>query len=377
MQIDVGVRGAGDRLDGGSDGRWNAPRTGSVATAGDDAPETSGPGLSTGEPVTDGFACPLEEAGRAGDPGVPLRGAADLSRVAFGCRLRAHEDFAATLWTRSTGSVLVTRLRTSEITAERGACAVDDHYGRYLQLGLVLDGRVTLEQQGSRSAAGTGEAFAVCLDSPFRSALSRCGGSAADVLQLYLSVDSLAAWGLDAAAAGGHAWPLSRAAVSALLFARDLACGATGPAHLGIAARIDEILFRAAVVALLERDLAGASVELSAEEVLRRRAVDFIDRNFADPAVNPDAVAVRLHVSRRTLFRAFELQGLSVAGLIRTRRLVSAASALGEGTRSVKDIAETCGFRTADQLSRAFRAKYGVTPAAYRAARRRAAVPAR
>ncbi|MFC4374337.1 helix-turn-helix transcriptional regulator [Nocardia halotolerans] len=308
---------------------------------------------------------------------MELCGPRDLNRVAFGCRLRAQENFAATLWTLSTGSVLVARLRTSNIAAERDAYAIHDHYGRYLQLSLVIGGRVTVEQRGIRSAAVAGEAFAVCLDNPFRSVLSRGQASAADVLHLYVSVAALTAWGLDVTAAGGRSWPLSGAAVSALLFACDLACGATSPAHLGVVARIDEIVFRAAVVALLERDLAGAAVELTAEQVLRRRAIDVIDRSFTDPAVNPDAIALRLHVSRRTLFRAFELQGLSVAGLIRTRRLVAAATALGESARSIRDIAATCGFRSTDQFARGFRAEYGVTPAAYRAARRTGVVAAK
>lgn len=333
-----------------------------------------GLGQSASELVRPAALCLLERPTPADDQGVPLRGSRDLQRVAFGCRLRAREDFAATLWTSSTGSVLVARLRSSDVTAERGTGAGDDHYSQYLQLGLVLAGRATLEQRGHRSTAVAGEAFAVCLDSPFRTTLARGETAATDVLYLYLPVDSLTAWGLDAAAAGGWSWPLSDAAVSALMFGRDIACGATSPGHLRIVARIDEILFRAAIVALLERDLTDATRELTTEDVLRRRAADFIDRNFADPAVNPDAVAVRLHVSRRTLFRAFELQGLSVGRLIRTRRLAAAASALSDDTRGLRDIADSCGFRTVDQLSRAFRTKYGVTPAAYRAARRKDAV---
>ncbi|WP_159372901.1 helix-turn-helix transcriptional regulator [Nocardia caishijiensis] len=329
-----------------------------------------------GEPRRREAACLLDVAGRGGGGGVELRGPRDVNRLAFGCRVRADEDFTATLWTSSTGSVLAARLRTSNITAEREGNADHDHYGRYLQLSLVIGGRVALEQRGSRAIAAPGQAFAICLDRPFRSVLSRGDAAAVDVLHLYVSIGALTAWGLEPAAAGGQVWALSGAAVAALLLARDLACGATSPAHLGIAARIDEIVFRSAVVALLERDLAGAAIEMSAEEYLRRRAIDIIDRGFTDPGMNPDAVAQLLHVSRRTLFRAFELQGLSVAGLIRTRRLVDAATALGENSRSIREIAETCGFRTADQFSRAFRAEYGVTPAAYRTARRRDALAA-
>ncbi|TCJ97500.1 AraC-like DNA-binding protein [Nocardia alba] len=331
-------------------------------------------GQSMSESAGPAAFCPLERPGPAHSQGVTLRGSRDLQRVAFGCHLRATEDFTATLWTSSTGTVLIARLRSTDITAERGTDIGDDHYSRYLQLGLVLAGRATVEQRGHRSTAVAGEAFAVCLDSTFRSTLERCEAAATDVLYLYLPVDSLTAWGLDAVAAGGRAWPLSRAAVSALLFGRDIACGATSPDHLRIVARIDEILFRAAIVALLERDLTDATTELTTEDVLRRRAAEFIDRNFADPTVNPDAVAVRLHVSRRTLFRAFELQGLSVGRLIRTRRLAAAASALSDDTRALRDIADSCGFRSVDQLSRAFRTKYGLTPAAYRAARRKDAM---
>lgn len=380
MRIYAGVRETDERQHGGRDTPGGHPAEHSSGRRGDAEPVPSGlsdSGQSMGEPPHREFACLLDTAGRGGGGGIALRGPRDLNRLAFGCRVRADEDFTATLWTLSTGSVLVARLRTSGITAERDGGAAHDHYGQYLQLSLVIDGRVALEQRGARSVAASGQAFAVCLDAPFRSVLSRGEACAVDVLHLYVSMGALTAWGLEPAAAGGQVWALSGAAVSALLFARDLACGATSPAHLGIAARIDEIVFRSAVVALLERDLAGAAIEISTEDMLRRRAIDVIDRGFTDPAMNPDAVARRLHVSRRTLFRAFELQGLSVAGLIRTRRLVAAATALSESSRSIREIAETCGFRTADQLSRAFRAEYGVPPAAYRTARRADTLTAR
>ncbi|MFD6108412.1 hypothetical protein ACFWFQ_37840, partial [Nocardia salmonicida] len=118
-------------------------------------------GQSASELIRSETICPLERPGPADAQGVALRGSRDLQRVGFGCDLRAREDFAATLWTSSTGSVLVARLRSSDITAERGIGVDDDHYSQYLQLGLVLAGRATLEQRGHRSTAVAGEAFAL------------------------------------------------------------------------------------------------------------------------------------------------------------------------------------------------------------------------
>ncbi|MEV0688169.1 hypothetical protein AB0I35_30305 [Nocardia sp. NPDC050378] len=129
--------------------------------------------------------------------------------------------------------MLLARLRSSDITAERGTDIDDRHYSQYLQLGSVLAGRATIEQRGHRSTAVAGEAFALCLDSPFRWALTRCGTPATDVLYLYLPVESLTTWGLNAARAGSRSWPLSPGALSTLTVARDIACGATVPAACG------------------------------------------------------------------------------------------------------------------------------------------------
>jgi AraC family transcriptional regulator, positive regulator of tynA and feaB len=64
---------------------------------------------------------------------------------------------------------------------------------------------------------------------------------------------------------------------------------------------------------------------------VRSAAETHIDHNLADTRLTPAAVAAAIGVSFRTLHRAFEGADDSVAGLIRTRRLVLAASLSGQG----------------------------------------------
>ncbi|MFC8868370.1 helix-turn-helix domain-containing protein [Streptomyces sp. NPDC057148] len=97
----------------------------------------------------------------------------------------------------------------------------------------------------------------------------------------------------------------------------------------------------------------------------------FISHNFHDPRLTPQAVAAAHHISSRHLHRLFQQEGVTVAALIRHRRLDKARRDLADpallGT-PVQTIAARCGFTTSAHFSRAFRAAYGVSPSEYRKA---------
>ncbi|SCF02878.1 AraC-type DNA-binding protein [Micromonospora purpureochromogenes] len=108
---------------------------------------------------------------------------------------------------------------------------------------------------------------------------------------------------------------------------------------------------------------------------LRTRIEAFVQRHLADPELTPAAVAAAHHLSLRSLHRLFEGTGTTVAGLIRARRLESCRRDLADsrlGGLSVHEVAARCGFRDRAHFSRAFRARYGVSPREHRewAARR-------
>jgi AraC-like DNA-binding protein len=106
-------------------------------------------------------------------------------------------------------------------------------------------------------------------------------------------------------------------------------------------------------------------------QLLRVRVEAIITAQAADPALTPAAIAAQVNTSLRQLYRAFAGSD-SPALLIRRHRLDQAAALLVSRTvrPPVEQVARECGFTSAEYFSRAFRREFGVSPRAYRSARR-------
>lgn len=128
--------------------------------------------------------------------------------------------------------------------------------------------------------------------------------------------------------------------------------------------------------ALLATTVAGAIGPAVPSDggVLRDRARDVLQRRYAEPELDADAVARELRVSRRHLFAQFDGENDSLASTLRDIRLEHAAELLASGDRAltVRRIARESGFGGATQLARAFRARFGLTPTQFRSAALRA-----
>lgn len=101
----------------------------------------------------------------------------------------------------------------------------------------------------------------------------------------------------------------------------------------------------------------------------RARARRYIANRIADPDLTPDAVAVELGVSRRTLYAWFEAVGQSPGALIQQTRLDRCRRALLEADsrdKTITRIAFDYGFSDMAHFSRLFKAAYGVGPREYR-----------
>jgi AraC-like DNA-binding protein len=95
-------------------------------------------------------------------------------------------------------------------------------------------------------------------------------------------------------------------------------------------------------------------------------AVDLIE---ADPAgdVHLSELARAAGVSAGHLARAFRGRfGCSVGAYVRTRRIARAASMIRDGELALAEVATAAGFYDQAHFTHAFKAQYGVTPAAYR-----------
>lgn len=98
-------------------------------------------------------------------------------------------------------------------------------------------------------------------------------------------------------------------------------------------------------------------------------ALDYIERHLADTGLRPPQIAEALGVSLRYLHRAFDDKEVTVARLLRERRLEQVAATLRTADRSpaLQHLAMRFGFGSQDQLARAFRRQYGVSMSEYRA----------
>lgn len=95
----------------------------------------------------------------------------------------------------------------------------------------------------------------------------------------------------------------------------------------------------------------------------------YIDEHVTEHDLTPESIAERFGVSTRYLRKLFAADSDSVSRYIQRRRLEKSAdrlrNLLWQG-RSITDICYDCGFKSAPHFTRAFKARFGVTPNEYR-----------
>ncbi|MES4908861.1 MULTISPECIES: helix-turn-helix domain-containing protein [unclassified Streptomyces] len=107
----------------------------------------------------------------------------------------------------------------------------------------------------------------------------------------------------------------------------------------------------------------------SRQRILLLRIQAFIQQNLSDPALTPDAVAAAHHISTSQLYRLFRRQDHSVAAWIRHQRLEHCRRDLADPAHRcvpIHVIATRWGFSHPADFSRAFRTAYGTSPRDYR-----------
>lgn len=126
--------------------------------------------------------------------------------------------------------------------------------------------------------------------------------------------------------------------------------------------------------------LADAALSLLALSLSRRakpsrsadllaRARSFIEENADDPDLRPSSVATGLHLSLAHLHRVFQGTPTTVGETLRNVRLDRAAADLRDARFrdwTVAEVAHRRGFRDASHFTRAFAARHGMSPRAWR-----------
>ena len=99
------------------------------------------------------------------------------------------------------------------------------------------------------------------------------------------------------------------------------------------------------------------------------RARRYIQTNLNIIDLAPDDICRALGVSRTRLYQLFEASG-GVLAYVQKRRLIAAHHALGDPAdeRRIADIAESCGFSSAANFTRAFTREFGYSPREARSA---------
>jgi AraC-like DNA-binding protein len=127
-----------------------------------------------------------------------------------------------------------------------------------------------------------------------------------------------------------------------------------------------------ALVDLLIAALAGTStrgVFTSNQLVMRQRIKSFVEMRLSDPCLNCTLVSEAHRISVRYLNKLFENDEVSLSEWMWSRRLdrarVSIESSQTTG-QSITQIAYDWGFKDPAHFSRAFKARYGESPSAYR-----------
>jgi AraC-like DNA-binding protein len=109
-------------------------------------------------------------------------------------------------------------------------------------------------------------------------------------------------------------------------------------------------------------------VELGKSDRLRSAAKDYIDARLSDPEFSVSEICQALGVGPRYLQTVFAQVGTTPSRYVLSRRLEVAAEILRrhERVNSITAVALDCGFNDLSYFSRSFRARYQVSPRAFR-----------
>lgn len=122
--------------------------------------------------------------------------------------------------------------------------------------------------------------------------------------------------------------------------------------------------------ALGERQQAAEIADSIVGNSLRKQAQQLIEESLTQPNLSPNALAARLQISVRQLYRLFQEEGDSVCRYIQRTRLQRSASDLSNPhfkRDSITAIAYKWGFTDSAHFSRAFKKQFELSPKDYRA----------
>ncbi|MFF5794283.1 helix-turn-helix domain-containing protein [Paeniglutamicibacter sp. NPDC012692] len=261
------------------------------------------------------------------------------------------------------GRLMVTHSRGDAVTFHRSRAHLGDGNDRHIQICLIKTGKIVTRQRGQESAGRTDSLLTLLLDHEFLSTSS----NDMDVLLFHVPRSYFEARGINTATMAASV--LDRVPVAEAI--RSLVASAISLQRAGDDSLRDYL--ERSILELLTGlgTLFEEGFELMDKHSvgLRANVLGILEAEYADPGTSAETLAKAVGVSRRQLYRLFEGRNVSVAGMLRERRLDHAELLLRQpGNAPISSIAEASGFSGPDQLSRAMRDRHGRTPREYRAA---------
>jgi AraC-like DNA-binding protein len=110
----------------------------------------------------------------------------------------------------------------------------------------------------------------------------------------------------------------------------------------------------------------GALIRQNREQSVTQfsgRILDYINQNLYNPNLYSAMVQDHFNISQPTLQKLIkELTGNTFLSYVETHRLTRAKELLSEGTYTVREVSEKCGFSNTNSFYKAFRRFYGFPP---------------
>jgi AraC-like DNA-binding protein len=287
--------------------------------------------------------------------------APDLEPLAV--RRDAERPFSVFMQRHAVGPIHLQRIRAEAHVAERTRATIRAADPGLFHLMLQLRGSCAVEQDDRSAVAGPGQLVAWQSSSPYAIQGLEPFEALIVVCPARLLAKGIGRWTAELLESTAGVGRIARNYLTDLF---DTGEGDVGERAHSLLARSTVELIQALYV---EEDDRGTRCGRGTED-LRREISSYIDANLSDPELDVASIADAIPVSRGYLHRLLAVEGTTVRGTIRARRLERCRRDLLDpafADESIARIATRWGFVSAAHFSRVFRAAFGESPSELRA----------